>query len=209
MRTLALVASLLAATSSAAAQPVATPPTTTPPTTTPPPAPTRLQQAEDALRRGDTRAVVAVLEGHIASARELAMVIEAYRSLGDTPSACRNLDLYLERYSPSPGAAGYRQRYPGICGRPAPPGPTSNMPPDLALIERAQAAELRGDHAGAIRVLEGHTTSARTLALLIELYRETRNARAVCTNMRLYLTQYPGGENVRLYRPHVARRCRR
>src|SRR5687768_11494511 len=62
----------------------------------PSPAPTEAPSAPgwDAARaasmRGDHQGVVRELEGSATSARELALLIEAHRQLGNTPAACRN-----------------------------------------------------------------------------------------------------------------------
>jgi hypothetical protein len=63
-----------------------------------------LQSASVCLARGDNRCVIRALEGRARTAQELGLLIETYRSIGDTRRALKNMNLYLKRY-PTAGRA--------------------------------------------------------------------------------------------------------
>lgn len=72
-----------------------------------------MERAAEAMARGDQNGVVRALEGRTTSARELALLIETYRTLGNQRAACRNMDLFTRRYPTARQANNYRQMLAG------------------------------------------------------------------------------------------------
>jgi hypothetical protein len=66
-------------------------------------------QARECTMRGDNRCVVRLLEGHAEGANTLAMLIEAYRALGDNQRALHHMRTYAAIYRGTPRATGYSQ----------------------------------------------------------------------------------------------------
>lgn len=75
-------------------------------------------------------------------------------------------------------------------------------------LEAAQACLSRGDSRCAIKVLNGHTETARELALLIETYRMLGNVEQAYRNMRAYVQRFPNGESAHVYRELLQRAAR-
>jgi hypothetical protein len=59
--------------------------------------------------RGNNQDVIRILEGRARSARELALLIQAYRDIGNSRAACRNMTVYTERFPTAPQTNNYRQ----------------------------------------------------------------------------------------------------
>ena len=59
---------------------------------------TAWEQAKACLVQGDNPCVVRSLNGKTRSPKELGLLIETYRALGNTKSARRNMALYVKRY---------------------------------------------------------------------------------------------------------------
>lgn len=76
---------------------------------------TPMEEAREALARDDLPAVTRALEGRARNARELSLLIEAYRNLGNTRAACRNMDVFTRRYPATPQANNYRMILARTC----------------------------------------------------------------------------------------------
>jgi pSer/pThr/pTyr-binding forkhead associated (FHA) protein len=86
-------------------------------TTTAQPSPTSAPSASEAgamelasacLARGDNECVIRALEGNANSERELGLLIETYRAIGDAKSAQKMVNVYLKRYPTARRAQVYR-----------------------------------------------------------------------------------------------------
>ncbi len=101
--------------------PLRPPPTLLPPAAEPLPSPSEpaatggMAEAQQALGRGDTDGVIRALEGRTESARELSLLIETYRQVGNSAAACRNIELYLRQYPTGVAAAQYGQLHARTC----------------------------------------------------------------------------------------------
>jgi hypothetical protein len=178
---------------------------------------TPMEEAQAALRRGDSAAAVRALEGRTRSPRELGLLIEVYRSMANTRAACRNMDLFTRRYGSTPQATSYRQMSARSCNGGSialgpgqlvvEPAPSAPADPGATPMEEAQAAMHRGDTNGVVRALEGRTRSPRELGLLIEAYRNVGNTRAACRNMDLFIRRYSTVPQANTYRQLFARTC--
>jgi pSer/pThr/pTyr-binding forkhead associated (FHA) protein len=70
---------------------------------------TPIQVAGACLAQGDNRCVIRALEGKARTAQELGLLIETYRSMGNTPRALKNMRLYLKRFPGGPRAPVYQK----------------------------------------------------------------------------------------------------
>jgi hypothetical protein len=161
----------------------------------------RFDRAQAAAIRGRPAEVVALLEGHAVGARELTLLIEAYRGEQDVVNACRHIATLLERHATSPQAGSYLTIRESVC-------PAATEPdPGPSPFEVAQDALRRGDAIAAVRALEGRTSNPRELGLLIETWRNIGNHRAACRNMALFTRRYGSAPQASSYRMMYARTC--
>jgi pSer/pThr/pTyr-binding forkhead associated (FHA) protein len=65
--------------------------------------------AKTCLSRGDQWCAIRALEGKTRSARELALLVESYRSVGDTPRMVRSMSDFVVRFPNAPQASAYRE----------------------------------------------------------------------------------------------------
>jgi hypothetical protein len=68
-----------------------------------------MELASACLARGDNECVIRALEGNAGSERELGLLIETYRAIGDAKSAQKNMNMYLKRYPSARRAEVYRR----------------------------------------------------------------------------------------------------
>jgi ABC transport system ATP-binding/permease protein len=68
-----------------------------------------MELASACLARGDNECVIRALEGNAASERELGLLIETYRAIGDSKSAQKNMATYLKRFPTARRAETYRR----------------------------------------------------------------------------------------------------
>ncbi len=68
-----------------------------------------METASACLARGDNPCVIRALNGRTQSERELGLLIETYRAMGESTQAQRNMALYVQRYPTARRADTYRQ----------------------------------------------------------------------------------------------------
>jgi ABC transport system ATP-binding/permease protein len=68
-----------------------------------------IELASACLARGDNECVIKALEGNASSERELGLLIETYRAIGDAKSAQKNMAVYLKRFPTARRADTYRR----------------------------------------------------------------------------------------------------
>lgn len=68
-----------------------------------------METASACLARGDNQCVIRALNGRTQSERELGLLIETYRAMGESTQAQRNMALYVQRYPTARRADTYRQ----------------------------------------------------------------------------------------------------
>jgi len=68
-----------------------------------------MELASACLARGDNECVIRALEGNAGSERELGLLIETYRAIGDAKSAQKNMATYLKRFPSARRAETYRR----------------------------------------------------------------------------------------------------
>jgi pSer/pThr/pTyr-binding forkhead associated (FHA) protein len=68
-----------------------------------------MELASACLARGDNECVIRALEGNAGSERELGLLIETYRAIGDAKSAQKNMATYLKRFPTARRAETYRR----------------------------------------------------------------------------------------------------
>ena len=68
-----------------------------------------MELASACLARGDNECVIRALEGNAGSERELGLLIETYRAIGDSKSAQKNMATYLKRFPSARRAETYRR----------------------------------------------------------------------------------------------------
>jgi ABC transport system ATP-binding/permease protein len=68
-----------------------------------------IELASACLARGDNECVIRALEGNAGSERELGLLIETYRAIGDAKSAQKNMATYLKRFPSARRADTYRR----------------------------------------------------------------------------------------------------
>lgn len=68
-----------------------------------------MELASACLARGDNECVIRALEGNAGSERELGLLIETYRAIGDAKSAQKNMATYLRRFPSARRADTYRR----------------------------------------------------------------------------------------------------
>ncbi len=66
-------------------------------------------EAKNCLARGDQRCAIAALEGRARTPRELSLLIETYRSVGETESAVAYMEEFIRRFPGAPQSDSYRQ----------------------------------------------------------------------------------------------------
>jgi ABC transport system ATP-binding/permease protein len=71
--------------------------------------PSPFDKALACARDGDNACVVQALEGRTGTARGLALLIETYRTMGETQAAVRNMRLFVQRFPSDRRAARYQQ----------------------------------------------------------------------------------------------------
>jgi pSer/pThr/pTyr-binding forkhead associated (FHA) protein len=71
--------------------------------------PPPMEAASACLARGDNQCVVRALNGRTQTERELGLLIETYRAMGESSQAQRNMALYVQRYPTARRADTYRQ----------------------------------------------------------------------------------------------------
>lgn len=69
-----------------------------------------LEQANACLARGDNACAVDALEGRAGTPRELALLVETYRTMGNTRAALRHMALYVKQYPDAARARVYRDQ---------------------------------------------------------------------------------------------------
>lgn len=67
------------------------------------------ERAFDCARKGDNACVVSALEGRAKSARDLALLIETYRTMGETEAATRNMKLFVQRFPDDKRTSRYQE----------------------------------------------------------------------------------------------------
>lgn len=67
-----------------------------------------MELASACLARGDNECVIRALEGNAGTERELGLLIETYRAIGDAKSAQKNIGVYLKRFPSGRRADYYR-----------------------------------------------------------------------------------------------------
>jgi hypothetical protein len=75
-----------------------------------PPSGTPMQTAMACLTTGDNACVVKALEGKTRSAQELEMLIETYRTMGNSAKAERWMQSYIDKYPSERRANTYRRQ---------------------------------------------------------------------------------------------------
>jgi hypothetical protein len=68
-----------------------------------------MELASACLARGDNECVIRALEGRASTERELGLLIETYRAIGDAKSAQKNMGVYLKRVPTARRADAYRK----------------------------------------------------------------------------------------------------
>jgi hypothetical protein len=68
-----------------------------------------IELATACVARGDNACVIRVLEGRARSERELQLLIETYRSIGDNEAAHKKMADYVRRYPSATRAGTYRK----------------------------------------------------------------------------------------------------
>jgi pSer/pThr/pTyr-binding forkhead associated (FHA) protein len=68
-----------------------------------------MELASACLARGDNECVIRALDGNASSERELGLLIETYRAIGDARSAQKNMGVYLKRFPNARRADAYRK----------------------------------------------------------------------------------------------------
>jgi pSer/pThr/pTyr-binding forkhead associated (FHA) protein len=68
-----------------------------------------MELASACLARGDNECVIRALEGNAGSERELGLLIETYRAIGDAKSAQKSMATYLKRFPTARRADTYRR----------------------------------------------------------------------------------------------------
>jgi pSer/pThr/pTyr-binding forkhead associated (FHA) protein len=68
-----------------------------------------MELASACLARGDNECVIRALEGNAGSERELGLLIETYRAIGDSKAAQKNMSTYLKRFPSARRAETYRR----------------------------------------------------------------------------------------------------
>jgi len=68
-----------------------------------------IELASACLARGDNECVIRALEGNAGSERELGLLIETYRAIGDSKSAQKNMATYLKRFPSARRSDTYRR----------------------------------------------------------------------------------------------------
>jgi pSer/pThr/pTyr-binding forkhead associated (FHA) protein len=69
----------------------------------------RFREASACLARGDNRCIIRLLAGKAKTAAELGLLIETYRSIGDSKNALANMALYVKRFPTSRRTASYQR----------------------------------------------------------------------------------------------------
>ncbi|MBN1654246.1 MAG: FHA domain-containing protein [Deltaproteobacteria bacterium] len=70
---------------------------------------TRFREASACLARGDNKCIIRLLAGKAKTPEELGLLIETYRSIGDSKSALSSMALYVKRYPSSRRTASYQR----------------------------------------------------------------------------------------------------
>jgi pSer/pThr/pTyr-binding forkhead associated (FHA) protein len=68
-----------------------------------------MELASACLARGDNECVIRALEGNASTERELGLLIETYRAIGDAKAAQKNMATYLKRFPTARRAETYRR----------------------------------------------------------------------------------------------------
>jgi hypothetical protein len=68
-----------------------------------------LQAAQACLARGDNACAVDALQGKARTAREIELLVETHRAMGNQPKAWDAMRTYLERFPDEKRAEGYRR----------------------------------------------------------------------------------------------------
>ncbi|HKP63698.1 MAG TPA: FHA domain-containing protein [Polyangiales bacterium] len=68
-----------------------------------------MELASACLARGDNECVIRALEGKASSERELGLLIETYRQVGDVKAAQKNMGVYLKRFPTTKRSDTYRK----------------------------------------------------------------------------------------------------
>jgi ABC transport system ATP-binding/permease protein len=69
----------------------------------------RFGEASACLARGDNKCIIRLLAGKAKTTEELGLLIETYRSIGDSTNALANMALYVKRYPTSRRTASYQR----------------------------------------------------------------------------------------------------
>ncbi|MFW6023591.1 MAG: FHA domain-containing protein [Myxococcota bacterium] len=73
------------------------------------PDPDPSERALECAQKGDNACVVSALEGRAKTARDLALLIETYRTMGETEAATRNMELFVQRFPDDDRSSRYRE----------------------------------------------------------------------------------------------------